>query len=192
MSGAGPLSFSVGPFCEMRSPQELLDWLDTAKISERFTYATGRVYPRKSTVVAVVTALVDQRRVLALTQKRPDGQADYMVQMARVAEMGATEKENGSAELKTSDGEPVGDAMLRLIKRCANLGMVAPSLEQLRVIADLPSISAARYQLQKLEKLARVRIHTDNNGHRRMFVLDNVGGIAKATASRASHRIGRG
>ncbi len=71
------------------------------------------------------------------------------------------------------------DVILRLVKRAANLGQSAPSLNELAKACELNSGQAARHWLIKLVGRKRIRIEDDHDpmegARRRLWVIEPDG-----------------
>lgn len=180
-----PLAFGIA------DAEALDDWMRKAQAGDRFVLARGRVRPTFAPVWqgALVAERLGLVTVVAVPHEELAGQWVWLAECRVTEPTGAREDARATlrradggkanAEPRTSDGELVTDVILRLVKRAANLGQSAPSLNDLAKACELNSGQAARHWLIKLVGRKRIRIEDDHDpmegARRRLWVIEPDG-----------------
>lgn len=174
------------------------DWLGRARRGDEFRLAMGRVRPIHSPVwlAAKMAEAAQLLRIVAIDAGALDGggwewRAEWIAArdgdgVGAAARVTLRRAGGGRrrAEPTTGAGEAVTDAMLRIIRRAANLGKPAPSLAALSKAAELPARQNAQHWLHELVTRQCIRIETDRKhsaGERRRFLI--IDGHGKVTGT---------
>lgn len=171
--GASVDSFVVGPLTHVVSLAELAAWMDGT--DAELIYAHGRVYPTGHPVVGALGRMAKAGTVAVTSRKGAGGNWEWIAQRATtetlLAQAEGVARTTASATPKvTSDGEAIGDAMLRLIRRRANMEMPCPTLKQLGEIAEIDDGSAVRRELKRMEDAGLIRVQNSPDGKRRIHL----------------------
>lgn len=173
-------SVSFGPLSSGIEAVAFSEWLANPRGGASIVYAQGRVAPKSLAVWAMAGRFAEQG-LIDLTAKREGDEWRWIAQRRKHAATPVRQMPLAKSEDVTSEGEPVGEAMMRLIRRCANLDAACPSLSDLARAGELQGAHAARYQLSKLEAAGLVRVDNLADGKRRICVLGAGGQVVKAT-----------
>jgi hypothetical protein len=183
-AGPGSEDFYLPPLVTLVADPDGLDiWLPRARAGERFLIAAGRVRPQSAPVW--LAAREAERRGMGriIAEPAEGGAQRWWLEMAG----GSAADESGGGvargvaggeslfgraraslrpagggrgkdEPRTSDGELVTDAMLRIIRRAVNLGQPAPSLTALARAGELRSGPSAAYWLEQMARRCVISI----------------------------------
>jgi len=174
-------TFTVGPLSSGIEAAALSEWLADTSGSPSIVYAQGLVPPR---TLAVWQMAQEYMRcgLVELAARKVDGGWHWVAQRKRnLPKSSAAPVATPAPDAVTTNGDTVGEAILKLVKRAANLGLACPSLAGMAKAGELKDAHAARYQLQKLVDRGFLRVDNLSDGKRRIFVLGPTGGIIKAT-----------
>lgn len=182
--------FTLPPLTEaLVDADAFSDWMLAAdRGCPPLVIAEGRVRPVHAPVwfAAILAEKAGKARIVAARADAP-GCWRWSVEwlaardgaVAERASLRAARGGRRTGEPTTADGEPVTDAMMRLIRRHANAGKGAPSLRELARIAELPLPQSAQHWVAQLVKRGAIKIErcTDTiHGERRRFALIDAHG----------------
>lgn len=151
-------AFVLSPLCWVADAAQFSDWVQDARPGDTLVYARGVVPPRTAAVWMAARDLSDMGGFILFTQKDA-GETQWMIRRTAAATLTPDQRARMTAPAiaRTEDGEPVQDAMLRLIRRAVNLGMAAPTNGDLGRAGGV-SRDSARYHLRQMEARGAVRI----------------------------------
>lgn len=151
-------AFILSPLCWVCDGALFSDWVQRARPGDMMVYARGVVPPRTAAVWMAARDLADLGGFILFTQK-VDGETHWIIRRTAAATLTPEQRAQmrAPAVARTGDGEPVQDAMLRLIRRAVNLGMPAPTNGELGKAGEV-SRDCARYHLNQMAARGVVRI----------------------------------
>jgi hypothetical protein len=140
-------------------------------------YAQGLVEPRGETVFEDARGLAASGEFTLTVERRVGKRFWIIVRSAEGAGVSAPAAgvcgrrgRGARGEALTSEGEPVAEAMYRVIRRAANLRLSCPTNTDLARAAELNSADAARFHLKKLTEAGRITIENHGPCERRIHV----------------------
>ena len=158
-------------------------WLGQAQRGERVVYAIAREFPRATACGILAQSYLRQQLIVTVFQRMDDGTTQFIAERTAKSVIGAgTSLRRGSFDrlrmsgvFEGEDEEQMCDAILRLIKRCANFALPAPSLRDMAKAAGLADSeagrAAARRALAALSAAGHVRHENSQDGNQRRFIL---------------------
>lgn len=134
-------------------PAQLEAWFGKAKPGARAIYAQGASIDPRHPVALLVQGWIDREEVIPL-KERVAGVLHYLVQR-RAA--GSREGAGKMVRETEFDETPKG-AIMRVVRRCTNLGLPFPALSELARLTGLRDAEAARYQFNLLKAEGRLEV----------------------------------
>lgn len=155
-------------------------WLGQAQRGERVVYAVAREFPRVTACGILAQSYLRQQLIVTVFQRMDDGTTQFIAERTAKSVVGAgmsLRRRAASAVADCEDDEVAGEAILRLIKRCANFALPAPSLRDMAKAAGLADSeagkSAARRALAALSAAGQVRHENSHDSNQRRYILPN-------------------
>jgi hypothetical protein len=187
--------FALPPLAvQLADADEFDAWMGRAVVGDVFLLARGRVRPTHAPVW-LAASMAQRAGVLVIVARATgDAASPTLWQAEWTGARGAggdarvaLRRADGGAERREptcSDGELVGDRILRLLRRSAGLGTPCPSQGQLARECELNSAAAAKYWIEQLaaRKLIRIEKQPDPlRGERRRYIIIDPRGADKVT-----------
>jgi hypothetical protein len=149
--GAIQDSLPLASASSVLSPAEVERKFKAAKPGERFAWASGPEIPRGETSAYV--AQLYRKGLANLFQPRVAGGFDFIVQKRHTLP---------AAEQAAVEVDAALEAILRQLKREANMGLRCSSDTELAKVAGLPTRNAAAWRITKLKKAGIIRTSVED------------------------------
>jgi hypothetical protein len=139
---------------------EVKRWFASAEPGERIAYAHGPQLIRGETS-RFVQVLALSARADPVLKRADDGAFDYFVQKRRFADEPGSRVEERRAAAREDEAQ---DIIFRVLRRCANAGLRAPSNAALATHAGLATRNEAAWRIRKLIEAGKIKVETVPNG----------------------------
>ena len=164
-------SFSIGPLGSAIAAGALESWFSLAPVGDRIVYAQGLVLPRGTASVLLARELADCERLHLFQRRKAESREWEWIAEKRPGGSVAAAVADRSNDDSSGLIDDASDAIFRLLKRTANLGLPCPTFAEIADRFDLPNAEAARYRTNLLVQRGLVRFSDHGPRKRRVVTI---------------------